>query len=201
MGQIRSQIKKLFFLKIGEGWVGGSKAGFHPTTLKYPKITGTNDTIATYEHILWDSPVAKKVWSLAKMIPDNLHIPHVINTWKDIFKTLDGDHKQVIWDIRLIIKHNIVITTIYSLYASHKRLTDLKINDNLADSDIDMQPIKTAHHFQFQIRNLIYLTPSYAREAKKKARDNQGRLLRDTREQAMAPALDVGYDPLSDANL
>ena len=130
---------------------------------KYPKIT--NDTIATYEHILWDSPVAKNVWSLAKKILDNLHIPYVINTWKDIFKTLDGDHKQVIGDIRLIIKHNILITTIYSLYASYKKLTDLKINDKLTDPDIDMYPIKTVHHFQFQVRNLIYLTPSYAREA------------------------------------
>ena len=35
----------------------------------------------------------------------------------------------------------------------------------------------------------------------KKARDNRGRLLRDARAQAMAPTLDVGYDPLSEANL
>ena len=77
----------------------------------------------------------------------------------------------------------------------------VKINDKLIDPEVDMYPIKTIHHFQYQIRNLIYLTPSYAREAKKKARDNQGRLLRDAREQAMAPTLDVGYDPLSDANL
>ena len=82
-----------------------------------------------------------------KTVLNNIHISHVINTWKDIFKILDGDHKQVIGDIRLIIKHNIVITTIYSLYASHKKLTDLKINDKLTDSDIDMYPIKTAHHF------------------------------------------------------
>ena len=170
--------------------------GYRP---KYPKVT--NDTIASYEHILWDSPVAKNVWSLAKKILKDLNIPHVINSWKDIFKTLDGDHKQVIDDIRLIIKHNIVITTIYSLYASYKKLTDLKINDKLIDLEVDMYPIKTIHHFQYQIRNLIYLTPSYAREAKKKARDNQGRLIRDARKQAMAPTLDLGYDPLSDANL
>ena len=107
----------------------------------------------------------------------------------------------MIGDIRLIIKHNILITTIYSLYASYKKLTDLKINGKLTDPDIDMYPIKTVHHFQFQVRNLIYLTPSYAREAMKKARDNRGRLLRDARAQAMAPTLDVGYDPLSEANL
>ena len=107
----------------------------------------------------------------------------------------------MIGDIRLIIKHNILITTIYSLYASYKKLTDLKINGKLTDPDIDMYPIKTVHQFQFQVRNLIYLTPSYAREAMKKARDNRGRLLRDARAQAMAPTLDVGYDPLSEANL
>ena len=108
----------------------------------------------------------------------------------------------MIGDIKLIIKHNIVITTIYPLYASYKKLTDLQINGNLTDTGIDnMYPIKTANHFQFQIRNVIYLTPSYAREAMKKARDNRGRLLRDARAQAMAPTLDVGYDPLSEANL
>ena len=120
--------------------------GNSPTLTYIPKQCHpkpTNGTAATYSRVLWDSPIAaKNVWSLAKKILDNLHIPYVINTWKDIFKTLDGDHKHVIGDIKLIIKHNIVITAIYSLYASYKKLTDLKINDNLTDTDIDMYPIK-----------------------------------------------------------
>ena len=45
---------------------------------------------------------------------------------------------------------------------------------------------------------LIYLTPSYAREAKKKARGSQGRSL--AREQATSPTVDVGYGPQLNAN-
>ena len=113
---------------------------------------------------------------------------------------LDKDYKDIIDDIRLIIKHNIVITTIYSLYESYKALTDLKTSGKLTDKEIDMYPNSTINHFQFQLRNLIYLTPAYAREASKKKRTKQGTLLMNAREQAMAPTLDLGYDPLSTAN-
>ena len=118
-------------------------------------------------------------------------IAYTINTWKDIFRMLDKDYKDIIDDIRLIIKHNIVITTIYSLYASYKALTDLKTSGKLTDKEIDMCPNSTINHFQFQLRNLIYLTPAYAREASKKKRTKQGTLLMNAREQAMAPALDL----------
>ena len=81
--------------------------------------------IATYEYILWNSIPAKNAWALAKTTPGNLQISHMINAWTDIFRMLDKDYKDIIDGIRLIIKHNIVITTIYSLYASYKALTDL----------------------------------------------------------------------------
>ena len=35
VGQIWSQIKKLIFLEIGEGWGGASNSAFHPGTLMY----------------------------------------------------------------------------------------------------------------------------------------------------------------------
>ena len=87
---------------------------FEPTYKpRYPKPV--KDTIATYEHILWDSIPAKNVWALAKTTLNNLQISHSINAWKDIFRLLDNDYKDIIEDIRLIIKHNIVITSIYIL--------------------------------------------------------------------------------------
>ena len=156
--------------------------------------------VATYEYILWTSIPAMNVWSLANTTLDNLQIAYTINTWKDIFRMLDKDYKDIIDDIRLIIKHNIVITTIYSLYASYKALTDLKTSGKLTDKEIDMYPNSTVNHFQFQLRNLIYLTPAYAREASKKKRTKQGTLLMNAREQAMALALDLGHGPLSTAN-
>ena len=165
---------------------------------RYPKPV--KEMVATYEYILWTSIPAMNVWSLAKTTLDNLQIAYTINTWKDIFRMLDKDYKDIIDDIRLIIKHNIVITTIYSLYASYKALTDLKTSGKLTDKEIDMYPNSTINHFQFQLRNLIYLTPAYAREASKKKRTKQGTLLMNAREQAMAPTLDLGYDPLSTAN-
>ena len=57
--------------------------------------------------------------------------------------------------LKPIIKHNAIITSVYSLYASYKALADLKTSGELTDRDVDMYPTHTTNHFQFQIRNLI----------------------------------------------
>ena len=123
----------------------------HPKPIK--------STIGTYEYVLWDSMPAKNVWELAKTTLSNLQIPHTIRTWKDIFQILDDDYKDIIEDIKLIIKHNIILASIYSIYASYKSLTELEISGKLTNKDIYMYPIRTVNHFQFQLRNFIYLTP------------------------------------------
>ena len=91
-------------------------------------------TVASYEYTGWGLNAAIKVWQQAEKIMNNLQIPYVytINELKHIFlnHTFDIDYKEVTSNIKLMLRHNITLIAIFSLYSSNKLLSDLKKKKN-----------------------------------------------------------------------
>ena len=77
----------------------------------------------TYSWILWDSPMVKSVWTLAKLILNRIHLKLAASSYHEAIWDLvnndatDGDETD---KLKLMAKQNIIVFALWSLYSADK---------------------------------------------------------------------------------
>ena len=91
---------------------------------------------ATYIWVLWQSPIARSVWTSAKAILNKIDLDLTVSTYHEAIWDLvsddatDGDETE---KLKQIVKQNITVFALWVLYSADKRINHLKQSNKLTD--------------------------------------------------------------------
>ena len=80
-----------------------------------------------------------------------------INNWRDIFRILA---RPIPNDVGSHLRINIIIITLWCLYAMDKKLMDLNTKGIITDETIDYLPTKVKSKLEYEMTMLALITPS-----------------------------------------
>ena len=95
---------------------------------------------ATYSWILWESPIARSVWTSAKAILNEINLVLAASSYHEAIWEMvnndatDGDETD---KLKLIAKQNIIVFALWTLYSADKAINNLKQTNQLTDEAVD----------------------------------------------------------------
>ena len=122
---------------------------------------------ATYSWILWDSPIAKSVWTLAKLILNRIDLNLDASSYHEAIWELvnnnatDGDETD---KLKLMAKQNIIVFALWSLYSADKKINNLKQTNQLKDETVDNWIRTVNDNFERLVHEEIRLVLHHRRE-------------------------------------
>ena len=134
---------------------------------------GVSNNSATYQWVLWDSPIAKLVWKECKLILSSLGLNLNLNSYHNSILNLmlnpDPDQPSLS-NIRAIIAQNLQVFALWVLYTSDKEINTLKQNNKLDDKTIDEWPQHVLSHYLRLVQDEIKLLPHHDQDLQIKAK-------------------------------
>ena len=123
---------------------------------------------ATYTWILRDSPIARSVWLSATDILNSISIDLSASSYHEAIWELvntdatDGDETD---KLKHIVKQNIIVFALWSVYSADKSINNLKRTNKLTDEAIDKWIRTVIDRFERLVHDDIRMTLHHAREA------------------------------------
>ena len=97
-------------------------------------------THATYSWALWESPIARSVWTSARALLNRIDLDLTASSYHEAIWDLasddatDGDETE---KLKWIAKQNITVFALWALYSADKRINDLEQTNQLTDEKVD----------------------------------------------------------------
>jgi hypothetical protein len=144
------------------------------------------NVVPTYEHIFWTGQIAKLIWKQADDMTLAMQIGRVtagLLSYRHIFKTIEMADLD---DEHVMIKVNIMIEVLWTLYAKEKELNDLYQNgaNILTDEEVDSWPERTSQHFKRQLLDHAFAHRHNMRAIRERKKLTRSKMLTDTKHYA-----------------
>ena len=113
---------------------------------------------ATYDWILWDSPVARHLWRECKTILHAIKTPFTCESYYSAVLALDDPnllHEDEEVKLRAIIKQNLITYSLWTLYTAERKINESKLKGELTDEMIDDWPCDVTAKFQLLVKDEI----------------------------------------------
>ena len=116
---------------------------------------------------MWDSPIAKSVWTLAKLILNRIDLNLAASFYHEAIWELvnndatDGDETD---KLKLMAKQNTSAFALWSLYSADKKINNLKQTNQLKDATIDNWVRTVTNNFERLVHDEIWLVLHHRRE-------------------------------------
>ena len=122
---------------------------------------------ATYSWILWESPIAKSVWTSAREILNEINLVLAASSYHEAIWEMvnndatDGDETD---KLKLIAKQNIIVFALWTLYSADKAINNLKQTNQLTDEAVDNWICTITGKFERLVHDEIRLVLHHRRE-------------------------------------
>ena len=122
---------------------------------------------ATYTWILWESPIARSVWASATYLLNRIGLNLTASSYHEVVWDLaandvtNGDETE---KLKCIVKQNITVFVLWTLYSSDKRINDLKQTNQLTDEKVDNWIKDVTTKFEKLVYDEIWLLLHHRRE-------------------------------------
>ena len=122
---------------------------------------------ATYTWILWESPIARSVWTSARAILNRIDLDLTVSSYHEAIWDLanddatDGDEPE---KLKRIAKQNITVFALWALYSADKKINDLKQTSQLTDEIVDNSIHDVTDKFERLVYDEIWLLLHHRRE-------------------------------------
>ena len=122
---------------------------------------------ATYKWILWESPMARSVWTKAREILGMIGLDLTASSYHEAIwglahaDAIDGDETE---KLRSVTKQNLTIFALWVLYSADKKINELKQTNQLTDEKVDNWVRTVTENFERLVYDEISLLLRYRRE-------------------------------------
>ena len=122
---------------------------------------------ATYNSILWDSPMARSVWTKARETLDTIGVDLTALSYHEAIWELvdsdatDGDETE---KLRSVTKHNLTIFALWVLYLEDKKIHELKQTNQLTNEKVDNWVRTVTENFKRMVHDEIRLLLHHRRK-------------------------------------
>ena len=122
---------------------------------------------ATYNSILWDSPMARSVWTKAREILDTIRLDLTASSYHEAIWELvnsdatDGDETE---KLRSVTIQNVTIFALWVLYSADKKINELKQTDQVTNEKVDNLVRTVTENFERMVHDEISVLLHHRRE-------------------------------------